>query len=59
MTGKDDPTISCSLLMVELRVLVGREIIPFGRRGLNLEQNIFSEKKLKFFAVSKCALLLS
>ena len=26
MTGKDDPKISCSHLMVELSVLVGRKI---------------------------------
>ena len=43
MTGKDDPTISCTHLMVKLSVLVGRKIIlngggnhpPFGRRGLH------------------------
>ena len=42
MTGKDDPTISCSHLMVELSVLEGRKESlgedgnhpPFGRRGL-------------------------
>ena len=40
MTGKDDPTISCTHLMVKLSVLAGRKIIwvvttPFARRGLN------------------------
>ena len=39
MTGKDDPTISCSHLMVELSVLVGRKIkgvvtTPIGGQGL-------------------------
>ena len=43
MTGKDDPTISSTHLMVKLSVLEGRKIIlkgdgnnhPSGRRGLN------------------------
>ena len=56
MTGMDDPTISCSHLMVELSVLAGwikkkkkKKILrgvattPFGRRGLNLRY--FSEKR--------------
>ena len=45
MTGIDDPTISCSHLMIELSVLADRKInrkgggnhpspLPFGRRGL-------------------------
>ena len=41
ITEKDDPTISCSHLMVELSVLAGQKInlkgvvtTPFGRRGL-------------------------
>ena len=46
MTGNDDPTISCTHLMVKLSVLAGRKKIlkgvvktPFNRRGLN--QNYF------------------
>ena len=30
MTGKDDPTISCTNLMVKLSVLAGRKIILKG-----------------------------
>ena len=36
MTGKDDPTINCTHLMVKLSLLAGRKIILFGRRGLML-----------------------
>ena len=53
MTGKDDPTISCTHLMVKLSVLAGRKIIlkgelpRFGRRWLKkkkIDPKIFGKK---------------
>ena len=55
MTGKNDPTIKCSHLMVD--VLVGRKVnlkgggggTPFGRRGLR----VWKSKKVKIMILLK------
>ena len=62
MTGMDDPTISCSHLMVELGVLAGQEKKsvrgvattppPFGRRGLKHNLSEFETKKRAYWALA-------
>ena len=59
MTAKDDPTINCSHLMVELSVIAGRKIKfkvggnhPFGRRGLGFlfeSYNLCISEKCQFY----------